>query len=110
MTRPIEPNSNRPVRRLPAPRGLVVLNAVLLAALVGVSVVPHAGAQNQPNRARGEYTLVGGEISGGNSNAIYVLDAANREMIALLYEPSRRLIQGVGYRDLATDLVIDTQR
>lgn len=94
------------------PRGLVVLNVVLLAALGLVSVVPHAGAQAQVpnNRARGEYTMIGAEISGGNANAVHVLDAANRELITLVWEPSRRSMLGVGYRDLTTDLLIDPQR
>lgn len=100
----------RTAARPGVPRTLIALNLALLAALGGVSLAPRAGAQNQLDRARGEYTLVGGMISGGNSNAIYVLDAANREMIALVYEQSRRTVQGVGYRDLATDLIVDPQR
>lgn len=96
----------------PAVRRLVALNAVLLALLGAVTLAPDAGAQaqNQPTRARGEYTMVGGQISGGNSNAVYVVDAANREMITLRWDSSRRQLLGVGYRDLATDLIIDPQR
>lgn len=102
--------SDRPAR---SPRGrLIVLNAVLLGALGVVSLAPHAGAQSQgqPTRARGEYTMVGGSMSGGNSNAVYILDAANREMVTLRWDSSRRSLSGIGYRDLTTDLVIDPQR
>jgi|TARA_R110000782_G_scaffold53205_4_gene113412 hypothetical protein len=110
MNRPSDPRvphaSRSPARRL------IALNAALLALLMVVSVAPDAGAQApmQPSRARGEYTMVGGQISGGNSNAVYILDAANREMITLRWDSSRRQMLGVGYRDLTTDLVIDPQR
>lgn len=93
-------------------RRLLALNAALLALLVTVSVAPDADAQAraQPSRARGEYTMVGGKISGGNSNAVFVVDAANREMITLRWDSSRRQMLGIGYRDLTTDLIIDPQR
>ncbi len=96
-----------PVRRL------VALNGVLLLALAGVSLAPSAGAQtasNASNRTRGEYTMVGGDISGANANAIYVIDSANREIITLLWDNSRRRLQGVGYRDLVLDLTADPTR
>lgn len=91
-------------------RGLLALNALLLAALGAVTFAPSAGAQNAVPRARGEYSLVGGVVSGANSNAVYVLDSANRELIALLWDDSRRQINGIGYRDLANDLFIEPRR
>jgi hypothetical protein len=108
---PTPPAPRAPQRRRSS-RGLVALNAALLVALAGVTLAPPADAQNQSGvtRARGEYTMVGGEISGGNANAVYIVDAANREMIALYWDEARRVMQGVGYRDLATDLVVDPQR
>lgn len=103
-----QPHPPRPRFRRP----LLALNGVLLCACLAVTLAPTAGAQNQPNptRARGEYTMVGGQVSGSSSNAITVLDAANREMVTLLWDSSRRRLQGVGYRDLITDLVAETQR
>lgn len=103
---PSPPIPKSPVRRL------VALNAVLLMALAGVSLAPTAGAQTAANstRARGEYTMVGGDISGATANAIYVIDAANREIITLLWDTSRRRLQGVGYRDLVLDLTADPSR
>jgi hypothetical protein len=87
------------------------LNATLLVLLVGVGLVPPAGAQAvQPNRARGEYVMVGGDFGGSNSNAIFILDSANREMLTVLWDDSRGQIEGVGYRDLTVDLVLDPQR
>lgn len=100
------PSTKSPVRRL------VALNAALLLALLGVTLAPSAGAQTAANatRARGEYTMVGGDVSGATANAIYVIDAANREIITLLWDNSRRRLQGVGYRDLVLDLTADPTR
>ncbi|MEM7628770.1 MAG: hypothetical protein AAF995_09155 [Planctomycetota bacterium] len=83
-------------------RVLLGVNVLLLGALGWVVVEPMALGQNSA-RARGSYTLVGGEIPGGTSNAIYVLDATNGEMIALRWDQSRNALVGVGYRDLASD-------
>jgi len=101
-----QPHTPRPRFRRP----LLALNAALLCACLAVTLAPTAGAQNQTTRARGEYTMVGGEVNGSSSNAITVLDAANREMVTLLWDSSRRRLQGVGYRDLITDLVAENQR
>lgn len=101
----------RPVRTRPVRRGLVALNAALLVMLAGVTLAPEAGAQAvQPNRARGEYVMVGGDFGGSNSNAIFILDSANREMLTVLWDDSRGQIEGVGYRDLTLDLTLDPQR
>lgn len=99
-------------RRTPR-RNLIALNAVLLLALGAVTLAPHASAQrggSEPMRPRGEYTVVGGEVAGSNANALYVLDSANREMVGLLWDESRRQILGLGYRDLALDLTADPER
>lgn len=86
-------------------QALLTLNGLLLALLVLVTVVPEptAGAQNQ-SRARGEYTAVAGEIRGGNSSAIYIVDSNNQELIAVRYNAGRRQLEGIGYRDLTEDL------
>ena len=60
-------------------------------------------AQRGGVRARGEYALVGGQIQGGNANAVYVIDGANQEMIALRWNESTKSLEGVGYRDLQAD-------
>lgn len=94
-------------------RGLVVLNLVLLAGLGVVSLAPSAGAQNninQSTRARGEYSIVGGATIGGVSSVIYVLDTANRELIALNWNDSNKSLEGVGYRDMSRDSSSDPDR
>lgn len=79
---------------------LIALNATLLVVLGIVSI-----AQAQPGaRARGNYAMVGGEfLGGGGGNAVYILDAANQELIAVKWDDSRKVLDGIGYRDLSKD-------
>lgn len=88
----------------------MVLNAALLLVLGAVTFAPSAGAQSDSSRPRGEYSVVGGEVTGSNTNGIYIVDSANRELVALLWDDSRRQLNGIGYRDLATDLIADPER
>lgn len=94
------------------PRGLVALNVVLLAGLAVVTLEPVAGAQmNSPtSRARGEYSVVAGASIGGVSSVVYVLDSANRELIALNWNDSIKSLEGIGYRDLSVDSSSDPDR
>jgi hypothetical protein len=91
---------------------LIVLNAVLLGVLGLVELAPRASAQQGegPARPRGAYTLVGGEIQTGNSNAVYVIDSVNQEMVVLRVESGRGNLAGVGFRDLNADLTGRTRR
>ncbi|USN97904.1 MAG: hypothetical protein H6810_06830 [Phycisphaeraceae bacterium] len=102
------PRSGRGHRRGLAP--LVALNAALLAGLGLVEFGPVAWAQPETSRPRGEYTLVGGEIQTGNSNAVYIIDSVNQEMIVLRWEDGRNILTGIGYRDLDADSKSRTQR
>lgn len=92
------------IRRAGSRRRAVLLsvNALLVAGLAWVALEPGALAQSS-SRARGSYTLVGGEIPGATSHGIYVLDATNGEMIALRWDQSRNTLVGIGYRDLGAD-------
>jgi len=85
--------------------GLVGLNAALAVALLLVEFGPRAWAQpgDGPARPRGEYTLIGGEIQTGNSDAVYVIDSVNQEMIVMTWEDGRNNLNGIGYRDLDAD-------
>ncbi|MFT5424145.1 MAG: hypothetical protein ACI89L_001938 [Phycisphaerales bacterium] len=83
---------------------LIALNAGLLGTLGAVLYGPQALAQVSASRAPGEYAVIGGEMPGSNNNTIFVIDAANREMIALEWNESTRKLDGVGFRNLATDV------
>jgi hypothetical protein len=86
-------------------RALIALNAALLLALAGVTLAPGALAQRSdaPQRGRGEYTMVDAVIQGVSSSAIFVLDGQNREMIALEWDQSRKVLDVLGYRDIDLD-------
>ncbi len=93
--------------------GLIALNVALLGGLGLVSLAPFADAQGTPgqiNRARGDYAVVGGATIGGVSGVIYVLDTANRELIALGWNDSTKSLEGIGYRDLSRDASSDPDR
>lgn len=105
-------NQSEPRRRR-AVLPLAVVNAVLVGLLAWVELGPVATAQpgiDPAARPRGEYTLVGGEIQTGNSNAVYVIDSANQEMVVVRWEDGRNVINGIGYRDLRADAEKRSQR
>lgn len=94
--------------------GLVALNVALLGLLGAVTLTPDAGAQLgdqfASKRVRGQYALVGGETLGNASSTIYVLDSANRELVALRWNDSLKSLEGIGYRDLVRDANSDPDR
>lgn len=94
----------RPRRgRLSDPRvALIALNAGLLLALGVVTLSPDAVAQ-QGQRPRGEYLIVGGQMTGSPSNAVHVIDTSNQEMITLRWDQARKAFDGLGYRNLRND-------
>lgn len=95
--------------------GLVVLNLFLLAALGAVMLAPTVDAKPmrgdvQNPRVRGDYSLVGGETLGDNASTVYVLDSANRELVALRWNDGNKSLEGVGFRDLVRDANSDPDR
>ncbi len=91
--------------------GLVGLNGALLVALALVTFSPGAAGQQRgaaappaaPARNPGDYTLLGGRVQGQSSEAIYILDAVNREIVAVSWDQSRRTLGPIGFRDLNID-------
>lgn len=90
--------------------GLIALNLVLLGTLLAVSLPQIATAQNSRGRGRGEYTMVGGELDFGGSDAIYIVDSANAEMVVLRWEHGASRLEGIGFRDLDADRTADVRR
>ncbi len=78
-----------------------------LALLAGVVVVHWAASPGQAqeglDRGRGSYLMIGGEIQGGDSNAVYILDTINEEMVTVRWNHSRSQLDGLGYRDMRRD-------
>jgi hypothetical protein len=83
-------------------RGLIGLNALLAVCLAVVTFSPAVTAQ-QPKRAPGDYTMVAGVVQGSPSAVIYIVDATNQELVAIMWDQSRKQMNAVGYRDLAED-------
>lgn len=75
-------------------------------------IVGMAGAQSgkSSKRAGGQYICVGGQTIDGYTNVVYVLDSANRELIALRWDESLKQLNGVGYRDLDEDMNKENDR
>lgn len=85
---------------------LIGINAILLLALAGMSAWPAGASQPgpaTPPRDRGQYTMVTGRMGTGSGDAVYIVDAVNRELVALRWDNSRRALVGVGYRSLDAD-------
>lgn len=82
-------------------RGLLVVNGLLLVLLGAVAFGARAEAQV---RARGTYAVVAGGVKGANASAVYVVDTTNQELIAIRWEPSQKVVKGIGYRNLAVDM------
>lgn len=92
--------------------GLLVLNAGLLAVVVGLWARggpgmpgPSAAIAQEIGKARprGQYIMVSGRLQGSPTNGIYVIDIANQELIALRWDRTSQRLQGLGWRDLARD-------
>lgn len=101
----MRPTDSHPPRtaRLADPRvALVALNAAMLLALGVVTLAPAATAQ-QAQRPRGEYLLLGGQMTGSPSSGVHVIDTSNQEMITLKWDQSRQAFDGLGYRNLRQD-------
>jgi len=81
---------------------LVALNVGLLGLLAAVTWSSSALAQAD-GRARGRYLAVSGGVPGTGADVIWIVDTVNQEMVALTWDPDRKRIVGVGYRDLAVD-------
>jgi hypothetical protein len=96
---PLAPGTGSPGKT----RRLAALNIALLAVLALVSVAARAERGQPVVRGRGDYTMVGGKIQGGTGNAVYIVDSANQQLIAVRWNDSRKALEGIDYRNLAQD-------
>lgn len=84
-------------------KGLILLNGLLILVLAGVCFGPAATAQFA--RYRGDYTMVSGRANGSSPYILYIVDQNARELVAIRYDSSKRLVDGMGYADLAAHAV-----
>jgi len=88
---------------------LIGLNFALLMVLAALTILTSSQVVAQPagtigtGRGRGEYTIISGKYQGGISNAVYVLDAANQELLALSWNRNRDEFEIIGHRRLTDD-------
>ncbi|QQS07960.1 MAG: hypothetical protein IPK69_08040 [Phycisphaerales bacterium] len=87
---------------------LVGVNAILVGGLA-MKWSPMAWAQDR-SRPRGEYTMVSGRLPSGGPEAIYVVDAANEEIVALRWDNGRQALVGIGYSQIGSEAEQDPGR
>ena len=88
----------------PRRRWLVATNLALAAGIaVAAASLPASGNQST-SRARGQYTMVAGDIrAGGDASGIYIIDSVNEEMVVVRWDDNRGTLTGIDYRSLSTD-------
>ncbi|MFA5863267.1 MAG: hypothetical protein WC975_01115 [Phycisphaerae bacterium] len=88
--------------------GLIVLNIILaLAVMASLFQIPTAKAQTLG--LSGNYLMVNGTILGIPNDVVYIVDLPNRQISALIYDPTTQVVVNVGSRDLIRDLGVGTE-
>ena len=70
----------------PLGRSLLAVNVVLLSALFIFQLESPARGGAVDPRPRGSYLMVTSTMEAGNSEVLYLIDDANREMVALRWD------------------------
>lgn len=86
-----------------ARRGLIVVNIALLLVLAAVAWAPGSYAQRGGGRARGEYTMVAGKVTGSTAHAAFIVDSSNQDMVVVRWNETSKSLDALGYRDLKED-------
>ena len=47
--------------------------------------------------------MVAGKVSGTESSAVFIVDTANQELMAVTYSQNSKKLDGIGHRNLASD-------
>ena len=78
--------------------GLVGLNAVLLFLFAGQ--FNHVSMAQAQIRRPADYLLIPGEVSGGSTSLVYIIDSTNGQLGAISYDDSSRTLQTMPEIDL----------
>lgn len=100
------PTARRTTRRLGAMHMLVAANIAALGFLAFVKLSVPAEAQS---RVRSTYSAASGRIEGTEVHALYIVDEATQEVVAVQWDPQKKQMRGLGYRNMQTDAA-DTAR
>jgi len=79
---------------------LVAANMLALGFLGFVKLSASAEAQVRP---RSTYTAASGRIQGTEVHALYIVDEVTQELIAVQWDPQKKQLRGLGYRNLVLD-------
>jgi len=83
--------------------GLIVVNAILLIALIVVSIGPAPAAEAQLGGARaGDYVMVSAKQRGKSHGTVYITDLNNGAIIAIDPTP-RKELEVVAFRAISRD-------
>ncbi|HRK30016.1 MAG TPA: hypothetical protein PLD59_02980 [Tepidisphaeraceae bacterium] len=85
--------------------GLIVINGLLAFALLSRVAAPNTAlAQNRPAEPRpeanrparpGDYVMIPGEVTGGSTSVVYVIDTTNGLLGAIAYDDSVKQLQSM---------------
>jgi len=80
---------------------LVITNVLLAATFIG----RHTASNSAVAQARrpGDFLLVPGDVTGGSSSVVYVIDTANGELSAMVYDDARKELGAMPKINLARD-------
>ncbi|MBL1217391.1 MAG: hypothetical protein D8M59_07830 [Planctomycetes bacterium] len=86
-------------------KGLLALNLALLVVLVAVTWAPGIATAGSARGAApvGDFIMVGGQLNGATSNAVYVLDQRNGALAGFLYDRSAKQLKGIQIRNIGDD-------
>lgn len=90
---------------------LVVVNVLLLGALVLSVLTEPSPAMAQPAAGRsGDFVMVAGTVTGGNEQAVYLLDLRSARLATIVARSAEQELQIVDIRDLQQDAQLRLRR
>src|SRR4051794_35122612 len=79
---------------------LVVVNVVLLYSFIGRVTHENTALAQPAQRRMGDYLTISGEVEGGPSGLVYIVDTSNDLLGAMAYDDSRSQIDVMPVIDL----------
>jgi hypothetical protein len=87
-------------RRFGTMHALVAAN---IAALGFLALVKLSGPAEAQSRIRSTYAAASGRIEGTEVHALYIVDETTQEVVAVQWDPQKKQMRGLGYRNLQAD-------
>lgn len=80
---------------------LVVANVLLAAAFIGRHTADNSAIAQ--SRRPGDFLMIPGDVTGGSSSVVYIVDTVNGELSAIVYDDARKEIGTMPKINLARD-------